>query len=254
MGLYPAGYCHKAGAAYGGSRVRGQAQRRAAEGFSADAEQDDELKRNAIAALAAMGAKQPYYLYIMGHLVESRAELRINAANAAYRNALTMCLANMYEHCSEREAKAAVSLWDRYVGAQERLPRISRAQEVALAAAIEYTARTECGGKPSRADICNAYGVSMLRLDNAAEKTIANYGAGGKMIFQATCKLGVEALVATELRKLGIEPVTWTRLKFALKGNYLTMARACLWLRTAERVLLEVGRFEAHTFTDLFEG
>ena len=28
------------------------------------------------------------------------------------------------------------------------------------------------------------------------------------MIFQATCKLGVEALVATELRKLGIEPVS----------------------------------------------
>lgn len=135
-------------------------------------EQDDELKRNAIAALAAMGAKQPYYLYIMGHLVESRAELRINAANAAYRNALTMCLANMYEHCSEREAKTAVSLWDRYVGAQERLPRISRAQEVALAAAIEYTARTECGGKPSRADICNAYGVSTLRLDNALKKLL----------------------------------------------------------------------------------
>ena len=135
-------------------------------------EQDDELKRNAIAALAAMGAKQPYYLYIMGHLVESRAELRMNAANAAYRNALTMCLANMYEHCSEREAKTAVSLWDRYVGAQERLPRISRAQEVALAAAIEYTARTECGGKPSRADICNAYGVSTLRLDNALKKLL----------------------------------------------------------------------------------
>ena len=43
---------------------------------------------------------------------------------------------------------------------------------VALAAAIEYTARTECGGKPSRADICNAYGVSTLRLDNALKKLL----------------------------------------------------------------------------------
>lgn len=74
------------------------------------------------------------------------------------------------------------------------------------------------------------------------------------MIFQATCKLGVEALVATELRKLGIEPVSVDSAKIRFEGDYLTMARACLWLRTAERVLLEVGRFEAHTFTDLFEG
>lgn len=74
------------------------------------------------------------------------------------------------------------------------------------------------------------------------------------MIFQATCKLGVEALVATELRKLGIEPVSVDSAKIRFEGDYLTMARACLWLRTAERVLLEVGRFEAHTFTELFEG
>ena len=74
------------------------------------------------------------------------------------------------------------------------------------------------------------------------------------MILQATCKLGVEALVATELRKLGIEPVSVDSAKIRFEGDYLTMARACLWLRTAERVLLEVGRFEAHTFTDLFEG
>lgn len=74
------------------------------------------------------------------------------------------------------------------------------------------------------------------------------------MIFQATCKLGVEALVATELRKLNIEPISVESAKIRFEGDYLTMARACLWLRTAERVLLEVGRFEAHTFTELFEG
>lgn len=74
------------------------------------------------------------------------------------------------------------------------------------------------------------------------------------MIFQATCKLGVEALVATELKKLGIEPISVDSAKIRFEGDFLTMARACLWLRTAERVLLEVGSFEAHTFTDLFEG
>ena len=38
------------------------------------------------------------------------------------------------------------------------------------------------------------------------------------MIFQATCKLGVEALVATELRKLGIEPVSVDSAKIRFEG------------------------------------
>ena len=74
------------------------------------------------------------------------------------------------------------------------------------------------------------------------------------MIFQATCKLGVEALVSTELKKLGIEPISVDSAKIRFEGDFLTMARACIWLRTAERVLVEIGSFEAHTFTELFEG
>lgn len=135
-------------------------------------EQDEELKRLAIGALATMGAKQPYFLYIMNHLVESRAELRVNTANTAYRSVLTMCLAEMYERCTESEAKKAVSIWNGYVEAHENLPRISSAQEVALAAAIEYAARSECGGKPSRTEICSIYGISALRLDNALKKIL----------------------------------------------------------------------------------
>lgn len=74
------------------------------------------------------------------------------------------------------------------------------------------------------------------------------------MIFQATCKLGVEALVATELKKLDIEVLSVDSAKIRFCGDFLAMARACLWLRTAERVLLEVGDFEAHSFTELFDG
>ena len=70
------------------------------------------------------------------------------------------------------------------------------------------------------------------------------------MIFQATCKLGVEALVSTELKKLGIEPISVDSAKIRFEGDFLTMARACIWLRTAERVLVEIGSFEAHTFTE----
>lgn len=70
----------------------------------------------------------------------------------------------------------------------------------------------------------------------------------------ATCKLGLEALVAAELRKLSIEVVRVEDAHVSFSGGYEEMARALLWLRTAERVLLEVGSFKALTFDELFEG
>lgn len=74
------------------------------------------------------------------------------------------------------------------------------------------------------------------------------------MIFHATCKLGLEALVAMELRKLNINVLTVEDANIRFDGGFEEMARACLWLRTAERVLFEVGSFDARTFDELFEG
>lgn len=74
------------------------------------------------------------------------------------------------------------------------------------------------------------------------------------MIFIATCKLGLEALVAGELRRLDINVLSVEDARIRFKGDFSAMARACLWLRTAERVLFEVGTFEAKTFEELFEG
>lgn len=74
------------------------------------------------------------------------------------------------------------------------------------------------------------------------------------MKYIATCKIGLESLVASELRKLDIivDAVLDARVEFS--GDFAAAARACLWLRTAERVLMEVGRFEALNFEALFEG
>lgn len=74
------------------------------------------------------------------------------------------------------------------------------------------------------------------------------------MIFIATCKLGLEALVAGELKKLDINVLTVEDARIRFEGDFAAMARACLWLRTAERVLFEVGSFEAKSFEELFEG
>ena len=73
------------------------------------------------------------------------------------------------------------------------------------------------------------------------------------MEFIATAKIGLESTVAFQLHKLGI-PDTETldaRVKFA--GDFQTMAKALLWLRSAERVLMTVGTFRADTFDSLFE-
>ena len=70
----------------------------------------------------------------------------------------------------------------------------------------------------------------------------------------ATCKLGLESLVAAELKRIEIEPEAVADARVTFRGDFSAMARACLWLRTAERVLLEVGAFEAKTFDALFEG
>ena len=68
----------------------------------------------------------------------------------------------------------------------------------------------------------------------------------------ATAASGLEALVGKELRDLGIEcQVENGRARF--EGTMETIATANLWLRTADRVKIVVGEFDAYTFDELFE-
>lgn len=74
------------------------------------------------------------------------------------------------------------------------------------------------------------------------------------MRYIATCKLGLESVVAGELRRLNLEVERVEDARVLFIGGPADMARACLWLRTAERVLQEVASFEARSFEALFEG
>lgn len=74
------------------------------------------------------------------------------------------------------------------------------------------------------------------------------------MRFIATCKIGLESVVSLELKRLGIEVERVEDARVLFLGDYQTMAKACLWLRTAERVLMEVASFEARSFEELFQG
>ena len=48
--------------------------------------------------------------------------------------------------------------------------------------------------------------------------------------FIATCKIGLEALTASELRELSIEVEAVQDARVIFAGDFLDMARACLWL------------------------
>lgn len=72
--------------------------------------------------------------------------------------------------------------------------------------------------------------------------------------FCAPCHFGLEGLLADEMRRLEFQNVKAENGRVRFKGNEDDLAKASLWLRCAERLLVEVGSFEAYTFDQLFEG
>lgn len=69
----------------------------------------------------------------------------------------------------------------------------------------------------------------------------------------ATSTFGLEALVAEELRKLGYEDTKVENGKISFSGDERAICHTNLWLRTAARVRVKVGEFQATTFEELFE-
>lgn len=74
------------------------------------------------------------------------------------------------------------------------------------------------------------------------------------MIFIATCKLGLESTVAFEMKKLGLANIKSEDAAVSFEGGFEDMARALIYLRTAERLLWKLGSFTAKSFEELFEG
>ena len=66
---------------------------------------------------------------------------------------------------------------------------------------------------------------------------------------------GLESIVGDELRYGGkLDDVRVENGHVCFSGNEETLIWANLWLRCAERVLITVGSFEAHSFEELFDG
>ncbi|MGI6226581.1 MAG: THUMP domain-containing class I SAM-dependent RNA methyltransferase [Peptococcales bacterium] len=74
-----------------------------------------------------------------------------------------------------------------------------------------------------------------------------------KVTLIATAAFGLEAVVAHEVKKLGYSDVQVENGKVTFQADLNALARANLWLRTADRVRLKVGEFKATSFEELFE-
>ena len=75
-----------------------------------------------------------------------------------------------------------------------------------------------------------------------------------KVKLLATSAMGLEAIVANEVRALGYKDVTVENGKVMFDADVSAIPRCNLWLRSADRVKVIVGEFEAKTFDQLFEG
>ena len=67
------------------------------------------------------------------------------------------------------------------------------------------------------------------------------------------CLLGLEGPIADELRRLEIKNVAAENGRVYFTGGAEELASANINLRIGERVLVELGRFTARSFDELFD-
>ena len=72
--------------------------------------------------------------------------------------------------------------------------------------------------------------------------------------FAVPCLFGLEGLAGDELRRLNMENVRVEDRRVLFTGDATAIARANLWLRTGERVMVVLAQFTAKSFEELFQG
>lgn len=75
----------------------------------------------------------------------------------------------------------------------------------------------------------------------------------GEIELIATTTFGLEAVVKRELQNLGYKDLKVENGKITFKASEKDIPIVNLWLRSADRVLLKMGEFEALSFEELFE-
>lgn len=74
-----------------------------------------------------------------------------------------------------------------------------------------------------------------------------------ELTISCPCNFGLESVLSGEAKRMEAQNVKVTDGRVDFTGDWEMVARANLWLRTAERVQLVLGSFPAHSFTELFD-
>ena len=91
--------------------------------------------------------------------------------------------------------------------------------------------------------------ISITEYQNSIIKTMIN------QIFRYYCTVphGVESITQQELLKLGAENVSVHKGRIGFSGDLSLCYKANLCLRTANRILMDLGTFHAKDFTELYK-
>ena len=76
----------------------------------------------------------------------------------------------------------------------------------------------------------------------------------GKLELSVTSASGIEAVTKRELEGLGYTPGGAIYGRISFEGDYRDVAKTNVTLRTANRVFINIARFHAETFDELFDG
>jgi putative N6-adenine-specific DNA methylase len=69
----------------------------------------------------------------------------------------------------------------------------------------------------------------------------------------ATARFGLELVVKNEVRDLGFKGIEVSNGKVEFNSKLCEIPKANIWLRSADRVYLKMGEFQAQSFEELFE-
>lgn len=72
--------------------------------------------------------------------------------------------------------------------------------------------------------------------------------------FVVPCNFALEAIVGREIEAMGYEIVKKEDGRVSFKGDDTAFAKANMWLRSGERLLLKMAEFKAVSFEELFQG
>lgn len=147
-------------------------------------DQPDTAKKDALAALNNMNAKAPFCLYLNGRWQYSIIQpLNLPESLPVSYEMILEAITDVPvdNNMPQNTPQIAARIYFYYIAALEGdFPRISQKQEVALAAAFVLMALHAQQDPRTADDVCEVFGVSMRRLNNALTKIFTCLEKSGK--------------------------------------------------------------------------